>query len=249
MVQKKVILILNESGKANLNLIHFLHSHFEDCLVDAVYLNQPQIKSPKRIGDHFKSMIFNSEGYYNSTNKYKLLFQNSLQSVHFESALNYYDIMIVGNLGYDKLLTTFGSIYESWNSLPILVIPESFSTLIRNIVFVSSSSQSSIVSFKKFCYLFPTLCRESESTLMRIVERKKEKSLSNEKLLFEYLKSKCANLSVHNVHETVHKADKKAMNLSESTLFVTDEAGIDITKWLNSDEANKIGFASFSLSA
>lgn len=230
MERKKVITILNQDHVQNQSVINFLHKHFRACQIDAVFAKLPEEKNEKRLGDHFKAIVANSPAYYDSNNRYKLLSTNEIL-VDEPIDFRYYDVVVQTKDSFDFLRN---STNLNYSLLPSLVVPNNFDNRIENVIFISTDSENRISGFKNFCYLFPTLCSESESVLLRIVKEDDEKSVAkNERLLYDYLKTKCAHLSIHKVEGSLHEVDKKVLNLTNSTLIVTDKQGVDYENVLN----------------
>jgi hypothetical protein len=250
MVKKKIIVVLGKSTDVNSKQLDFIHGHFKDCLIDAVYTEFPEKRLEKRLGDHFKTMVSQTSNYYNSTNKYRLLFQEPLNNLDLSSWFQFYDLLIVIDQNYDSLYSYLKKApHSSVKSLPVLVLPSGQKRMVKNIVFVSTHPENTILPFKKFCYLFPSLCKNSDSILMHIANKNDEQKSENEKLLYEYLKTKCAHLSIHKVHDELHDADRMAMNLSDSSLYVLDKADTDLNLWLGTQKTKGRNYISFTMSA
>jgi|GEM_PF-2951819 len=251
MEQKKILLVLKSDTEQNNKLVEFIHHHFFYCSVDSVFLDYPVIKSEKRIGDYFKNLITNSNSYYKSNNKYNLIQQESLSSEVFNLMIDYYDMMVTNHSDYNQIIEIISS-HKSrqWAFLPTLIIPDKHVDMIGNVVFVSTQPENTIIAFKKFCYLFPTICKEGETVLLRFMDYSKElQSSDGEKLLYEYLKTKCSRFSVHKVRGKLQSADTKAINLTKNTLFVVDKPNINLASLIEKEGSKNGKFPSFWLSA
>lgn len=251
MEKKKILLVLKGDPIQNDKLIEFIHQHFFYCSVDAAFLDYPIRKSEKRIGDYFKNLITKSNSYYNSNNKYKLVQQESLSSDVFNLMVDYYDMLVTNHSDYNRIIDIISS-HKSrkWTFLPTLIIPENHSNEIKNVVFVSTRPENTIIAFKKFCYLFPSVCNNGETVLLRFMDYSKEtQSSDGEKLLYEYLKTKCSKFSIHKVNGKLQNSDSKAINLTSNTLFVVDKPNVDLNKIIGKSGSESGEFPSFWLSA
>ncbi|MBD80809.1 MAG: hypothetical protein CL840_17975 [Crocinitomicaceae bacterium] len=249
MERKKIILILKNDIDHNIGTIDFMHQHFTNCSIDIVFLDYPIKKSEKRIGDHFKNLITTSKQYYDSSNKYRLAQSEPLSSGAFNLAIDYYDLLVTDESDYENVRKIVST--ENLNNvfLPLLIIPITGQKF-KDVVFLSTRSENTMVAFKKFCYLFPAICKDGDSLLLRFMDNSKDGlTVDEEKLLFEYLKTKCSNLSIHKVHGELQSADKKVINLSEKTLFVVDNPGFNLKKWIGTNKSTNSPYALFSLSA
>ena len=246
MEKKKIILVLKSDSGQNNKIIDFIHKYFFNCSIDATFLDFPIHKSEKINGDYFKNLVTNSDSYYNSTNKYKLAQQEPLSSGVFNLIIDYYDMLITNQTDYDSIINLISSQKSrKWTFLPTLIIPNNQLIELKNVVFVSTRSENTIIAFKKFCYLFPSICKKSETVLLRFMDY----STESEKLLYEYLKMKCSNLSIHKVHGKLQNTDTKAINLSRNTLLVVDKPDVNLDKLIEESEVKGSEFASFWLSA
>ena len=92
--------------------------------------------------------------------------------------------------------------------------------------------------------------KKSETVLLRFMDYNAEfHSTESEKLLYEYLKIKCSNLSIHKVHGKLQNTDTKAIKLSRNTLIVMDKSDVNSDKLIEESEVKGSEFTSFWLSA
>ena len=228
-----MLLLEGSSSKSN-EFLSFVDRNFENCIIEAAFLNIPSKANAIGLSAYLNSVVKNREENERSTNIYKIFPNSLIDTPLFLKISRYYDFIITTNSIFQKIRTAISESAgkEILAEIPLLLLPEVPHDHIENVLFVNSVNSDPFPIFKKFCYLFPSMCGKHDIIFLQLFDKKisdrkrieEQREKLSEKKLFEYLNAKCRSLFVYQTDGTLNERDIRAIKFTERTLLVLGES-------------------------